>query len=390
MPEFRIARRGLTAVAIAVLVSGTTPAPSRAATEPGVPTELVAAAGDGFAILRWNVPDDGGSPITSYVLLNYTGGVNYYAGEIFPTSNTTTLGESQFVLNTLPVEFSLRACNAVDCSGDSVRSNEVTPWEGALAPQLEYAAIEPAGGTVSTDTGDVEPSAANPVITSVTVPATLAGGSLSIAETTLPYEGPTGYTFLGQQIVIESTAATEPSNPLSITFRVDPAQVPVTIFRDGAPITDTCTTPGIAVPSPCIASGAGTAAITILADHASTWNVGIVNYGFGGFASPVDNLPISNVAKAGRAVPVRFGLGGDMGLNIFSTPPSSQRIDCETTAGLDTIEETLPTTSPLSYSPGTNQYQLGWNTERSWAGTCRELDLRFRDGSVARAWFAFR
>jgi len=39
----------------------------------------------------------------------------------------------------------------------------------------------------------------------------------------------------------------------------------------------------------------------------------------------VDNPPTKNVVKAGAAVPVKFSLGGDRGLNIFaSTSPSSQ------------------------------------------------------------------
>lgn len=381
-------RRPLAAFLIAGVLAAGFPAVSRAAEPPSGPTDLVAAAGDGFALLRWGPLDDGGSPITSYVLNNYTGGVLYFSGEIFPTSNELVAGESLYVLNTLEVSFQLLACNAVGCWGSEF-STPVTPQEGATAPQLELASISPSGGTASTDAASVQPSATNPVITSVTVPPTLSGGSLSIAETTVS-TAPTGFTFLGQDIVIESSAATDASNPLSITFRVDPAQVPVTIFRDGAPITASCPDPGVADPAPCIAAGAGTATITILTDHASTWNVGIASYAFGGFTSPVDNLPVTNVAKPGRAIPVRFSLGGDQGRNIFAAPPSSQRVACENGATVDGIEETLATASQLTYSAGTGLYQLGWNTERSWAGTCRELVLSFRDGSEARARFAFR
>jgi hypothetical protein len=301
------------------------------------------------------------------------------------------VGESLYVFNTLKVVFRLRACIDAACNtGDSAPSNEVLPTEGAAAPQIAFESISAAGGSVSTDAAGVQASAANPVITAVNVPPTLGGGSVSIAETTVG-EAPTGFTFLGQDIVIESTALTDASNPLSITFRVDPAQVPVTIFRDGAPISEACASPGFASPTPCIASGAGTAAVTILSDHASTWNVGIANYTFGGFKSPVDNLPVTNLAKPGRAIPVRFDLGGSRGPNVFAAgSPTSHQVACESSASVDTIEETVPTASHLTYSPGTGLYQLGWNTDRSWAGTCRELVLRFRDGTEARARFAFR
>jgi len=42
------------------------------------------------------------------------------------------------------------------------------------------------------------------------------------------------------------------------------------------------------------------------------------SYPFQGFYQPVDNPPTINVAKAGVGIPVRFGLGGDQGLDIFA------------------------------------------------------------------------
>ncbi len=43
-----------------------------------------------------------------------------------------------------------------------------------------------------------------------------------------------------------------------------------------------------------------------------------VIWGFTGFFSPIDNLPAINSMKAGAAVPVKFSLGGDQGLDIFA------------------------------------------------------------------------
>ena len=42
-----------------------------------------------------------------------------------------------------------------------------------------------------------------------------------------------------------------------------------------------------------------------------------VHYVFNGFGSPIDNPPIINAVKAGQTVPVKFGLGGDHGLDVL-------------------------------------------------------------------------
>ncbi|NUS61397.1 MAG: HYR domain-containing protein, partial [Lysobacter sp.] len=45
----------------------------------------------------------------------------------------------------------------------------------------------------------------------------------------------------------------------------------------------------------------------------------LVRYNFGGFLRPIDNLPTTNLVQAGQAIPVKFSLGGNQGMNIFST-----------------------------------------------------------------------
>jgi len=117
-------------------------------------------------------------------------------------------------------------------------------------------------------------------------------------------------------------------------------------------------------------------------------------YAFTGFFQPVDNLPIVNVVKAGSAVPVKFSLGGNFGLNIFSGgAPGSGTITCNVNAPADTIETTVAAgNSSLSYDPTSNQYTYVWKTLSSWAGTCRQLVLNFNDGSTPtkRANFQFK
>ena len=115
-----------------------------------------------------------------------------------------------------------------------------------------------------------------------------------------------------------------------------------------------------------------------------------VSYAFNGFFQPVDNAAV-NTVKAGSAIPVKFGLGGNQGLNIFATnsPASVATAQCDGSA-TDEVEVTVTAgNSSLSYDPGANQYNYVWKTEKNWIG-CRQLRMTFKDGSVRTAMFKFR
>ena len=118
----------------------------------------------------------------------------------------------------------------------------------------------------------------------------------------------------------------------------------------------------------------------------------VVPYNFNGFFPPVDNLPVLNEVNAGRAIPVKFSLGGDQGLDIFATGyPRSEQIVCDSTALVDGIEQTVTAgSSSLSYNPNTDQYNYVWKTEKAWANTCRQLVVKLNDNSVHRANFKFK
>ena len=115
-------------------------------------------------------------------------------------------------------------------------------------------------------------------------------------------------------------------------------------------------------------------------------------YQFGGFAAPVDPLPTLNQLKAGAAVPVKFSLGGNQGMAIFAADyPKSQSIACDATAPVDGVEVTVSAGgSSLTYDPVTGLYAYVWKTDKAWAGTCRQLVLKFADGSIARANFKLK
>jgi glycosidase len=119
-----------------------------------------------------------------------------------------------------------------------------------------------------------------------------------------------------------------------------------------------------------------------------SWTVAQV-YNFTGFFQPVDNLPALNTVKAGSAIPVKFSLGGNFGLNIFEAGyPKSIPISCQTGAQTDPIETTTNNPSGLSYDPSTGQYNYVWKTDKSWNG-CHQLSVKFNDGSTQVANFKF-
>jgi hypothetical protein len=118
----------------------------------------------------------------------------------------------------------------------------------------------------------------------------------------------------------------------------------------------------------------------------------VSTFNFGGFLQPVDPYPTLNVMKAGAAVPIRFSLGGFQGLNIFAAGyPKSQIINCSSTASQDDIEQTTTAGgSSLTYDASTDQYSYIWKTDKTWAGTCRQLVIRLSDNTDRFANFKFK
>lgn len=115
-----------------------------------------------------------------------------------------------------------------------------------------------------------------------------------------------------------------------------------------------------------------------------------VLYNFTGFFSPVNNLPTLNSVNAGKAIPVKFSLSGNKGLDIFApNNPYSVSFNCNTNdPGVDIVETVTAGGSSLSYSP--DQYSYVWKTESSWAGTCRQLVIKLNDGTEHKANFKFK
>ncbi|MGR2752279.1 PxKF domain-containing protein [Agromyces arachidis] len=116
-----------------------------------------------------------------------------------------------------------------------------------------------------------------------------------------------------------------------------------------------------------------------------------VVFDFDGFFRPVD-MDMVNSVKAGSAVPIKFSLGGDQGLDIIAAGyPKVQRYSCSALTNVDAIEETVNAGgSSLSYDPVADQYVYVWKTEKSWAGSCGTLTLKLVDGTEHTANFQFK
>jgi hypothetical protein len=125
----------------------------------------------------------------------------------------------------------------------------------------------------------------------------------------------------------------------------------------------------------------------------STCNYSVI-YNWTGFFQPVDSTPVNgvlplNVSKAGSAIPVKFSLHGNQGLNIFwAGYPTSNVAACDAAATEDVVEVTVTAgQSSLNYDATADQYVYVWKTDKLWAGTCRQLRVKLADGTLHAANF---
>ncbi len=134
-------------------------------------------------------------------------------------------------------------------------------------------------------------------------------------------------------------------------------------------------------------TGSDNAGNTATATHDYT-----VVWEFAGFSRPIDNSPDVNTVKAGQAVPVKFSLAGDQGLDIFvGASPHSRTIGCDSLTVEDGMEAAITAGgSGLSYDAVADQYAFVWKTDKAWSGTCHQLALALADGTEHVANFQFR
>jgi len=328
-----------------------------------------------------------------------------YGGPTFaglPTSGTSSIS---LVAPTLTSAFKkvTLGLKVTDNSGDydtttcDVTVNDITPPVFSDVPaDITAEATSPAGAEVTftaptaidavDGTRDVNCQPASGSMfalgdTTVTCSATDESGNDSSATFLVTVEDTTPPTISGYENI--SAFATSGSGNV-VTY----PNITASDLVDGS-VPVTCTPP-----SGSIFLGTKTVECTATDAHNNTATITFtvsVLYNWAGFFQPVDNYPVMNVVKAGSAVPIKFNLGGNLGLNIFSAGyPRAMAIVGDSLSESDISETVTPGGSSLTYDGLANQYIYVWKTEKSWAGTSKQLQLKLADGTTHVANFKFK
>ena len=265
------------------------------------------------------------------------------------------------------------------------------------------------GCSISCPADITQPASPNQCSAVVTYAAPTTSGTCG----TVTCNPPSGSTFPVGTTVVSCTSNQGPSCDFTVTV-VAPAPPTITTCASNKTVVIT-TNCEAAIPnllnevvatgcnviksqSPAAGSivGPGTYTVTIKAENsageATCTATVTVRENFTGFFPPISNLPAVNVVNAGRAIPVKFSLNGNRGLDIFEPGfPASGVVTCDSNAPPNEVTETTTAgNSSLSYDPVADQYTYVWKTENSWAGTCRQLVIQLKDGCTHRANFRFR
>jgi CSLREA domain-containing protein len=191
---------------------------------PAPPGNVVAAAGDTTAQVRWDAADpNGGDAIDSYTVTASPADVppQTVAGDVL-------VADVDGLTNGTSYTFTVSATSEAAVTSDpSAPSAAVTPQSGAADPETTDDEFGAGGGTVGTGTGTT--TADDPTNTSIT---TTTPGAVSIAEGAMT--NPDAGTYYGQQVDI--TAPDAPADdPMRFTFVTDCSVLPAEVTTCPAP-----------------------------------------------------------------------------------------------------------------------------------------------------------
>jgi hypothetical protein len=215
------------------------------------------------------------------------------------------------------------------------------------------------------------------------------GGQTSVTTTSQGTPPPLGFKLGSPPVYYELSTTATYSGAITVCFSYSeinlakPANLKLFHGNPGGTWTDVTTSNNTATRVIC-------GSVTSL----SPFVLAELRYDFTGFLQPVDNPGATNTVnrvKAGAAVPVKFSLGGAVGLDIFAAGnPGSKVVACGSLAEVDNIEQTSTAgASSLSYDPASGQYTYVWKTDKAWASTCRQLVVGLKDGTTHSALFNF-
>lgn len=274
------------------------------------------------------------------------------------------------------------------------------PAAGTIEPRLDAGSptCDPAGSGNAITCTSVFGSI--PVVAAPTATVGTALGALTVTTST------------GQFTAMEGLPASEvPAPPMGIRLPYGALRFTITGVPVGGAADITIATPAAvdgywkpsggvwapfvgAAPVPggvvvtIVDGGAGDAdgvANGVIADPGA---VGVEAFSFRGFYEPVDNRPAVNRVRAGQAIPIKFSLGGNRGLDVFL--PGFPRVTQVGCGGRPLVgpRQRFPIDDfRLRYDPRSERYSFVWKTSRDLAPGCWRLTLRFRDGARASALF---
>jgi chitinase len=190
----------------AVMAPGDAPSGARAAlTAPGVPTNVVAVAGNASATVRWKAPSDGGSPILAYRVV-----IEPY-GNIHVVEPADTVAVIRGLTNGMKWKFQVFATNKIGSSRRSAFSNSVTPTATtpppppppppATAPGAPTGVVATAGDAQATVQWAAPASTGGSAITSYRVTVSPGGRIVTVpapatTTTVAQLTNGTAYTFV--------------------------------------------------------------------------------------------------------------------------------------------------------------------------------------------------
>jgi CSLREA domain-containing protein len=112
---------------------------------------------------------------------------------------------------------------------------------------------------------------------------------------------------------------------------------------------------------------------------------------FTGFASPVNDAPTLNIARAGQTIPLKWHLADASGhpiTDLESVTVTVTGLACPTGTAADAVEEYAAGTSGLQ-NLGDGYYQYNWATPKGYARSCKTMRLDHGDGVAHTALFQF-
>jgi hypothetical protein len=327
---------------------------------------------DATAVDCGNAP---GTSTGSFTASNLADGKHSANLEIGVGANALDTNLMRFYVDTTPPDVT------VNLTGGTLGSND---WYTS-PPDVSATASDPQAPDGTAGSGVASTDCTLNAVASVCSPTLGSDGTYVFAGAATDKVGNEGTN--GATIFIDGTAPTV-TCPAAPTF----------VLGSGThTLTATVTDP---TSGPASATVSGNASTSVVGPHSvsltgydnagNSTNVSCpyqVVYNFMGFASPISNAGF-NTVKAGQAVPIKFGLGGQM-LTGNQIAFASAQVSCTAPSGGPPVSAFSKGSSGLTYNPTTQTYSFSWATIKAWAGTCRELDLNLDDGTTHKALFQF-